>query len=624
MCGIVGFAGFQDDSLLREMTRRLRHRGPDGEGYHIEPEASLGHRRLAILDIEGGAQPMSSPDGRVWVSFNGQIYNYQSIMKDFAQDYSFQTHCDTEILPILYQHHGKEMVHQLRGMFSFAIWDSRQKQLFLARDRIGVKPLYYACLGQSILFASEPKALLACQRIDSSLDPEALDAYVDLLYVPPPLSIFRGIRQLPPGHHLTWREGQVTIEKYWDALPDPDNSRSMQEWVEELGPIIEDSIRMRTISDVPLGAFLSGGIDSSTIVSVLAKHSTQPVETFCIGFGEEGKSYEERPIARRVAQFFGTNHHELEIHLDVVEGLDEIVRSFDEPFGNPTALLTSALSKFTRQFVTVSLAGDGGDEMFGGYPRYRGMLWAGTFSRFPAFARKWILNIIRGKESSTARNYRRWLRELLEGSGLPPQQRYAAWVGYSTLEEKGFLFSDKIQSQLRSDRPDRIASLFNTPDRGSDVQRAVYADLHGFLPENVLRYSDRMSMAHSLEVRVPFTDHVLAEQLMKVPSSRQVTHLAAKKLLKQVMKKDLPEEVLSRKKLGFNPPLGVWLQKDQRGLISEYLHPDVIRHRGLFRVEAIQQLIAEHQSHARDHGLRLWSLIVLEHWQRLYQDSRAA
>ncbi|MBW7938064.1 MAG: asparagine synthetase B, partial [Candidatus Omnitrophica bacterium] len=255
MCGIVGFAGFQDDSLLREMTRRLRHRGPDGEGFHIEPEASLGHRRLAILDIEGGAQPMSSPDGRVWVSFNGQIYNYQSIMKDLAQDYSFQTHCDTEILPILYQHHGKEMVNLLRGMFSFAIWDSRQKQLFLARDRIGVKPLYFACLGQSILFASEPKALLACNRIDSSLDPEALDAYVDLLYVPPPLSIFRGIRQLPPGHHLTWREGQVTIEKYWDALPDPDDSRSMQEWVEELAPIIEDSIRMRTISDVPLGAF---------------------------------------------------------------------------------------------------------------------------------------------------------------------------------------------------------------------------------------------------------------------------------------------------------------------------------------------------------------------------------
>lgn len=624
MCGIAGFAGFQKDSLLREMTGRLKHRGPDNEGFHIEPEASLGHRRLAILDIEGGAQPMSSPDGRVWISFNGQIYNYQSIMKDLEPEYSFKTHCDTEVLPILYQKYGKEMVHQLRGMFSFAIWDSSQKKLLLARDRIGVKPLYYACPGSSILFASEPKALLACPEIDSSLDPDSLDSYIDLLYVPPPLSIFRGIRQLPPGHVLTWENGHVQIEKYWDALPEPDDSRTMEEWVETIGPIIEESIRMRMISDVPLGAFLSGGIDSSTIVSVLAQHSTKPVETFCIGFGEEGKSYEERPIARQVAQYFGTNHHEIEIHLDVVDGLDGIVRSFDEPFGNPTALLTLALSHFTRQFVTVSLAGDGGDEMFGGYPRYRGLLWAKTLSHFPEFTRRLILKAVQGRESSTAVNYRRWLVDLIKGSILPVRDRYAAWVGYSTPEQRNSLFTEDFVNQISSSRLNRTKDLFSTPNRGSDVQRAVYADLHGFLPENVLRYSDRMSMANSLEVRVPFTDHVLVENLMKVPSSCQVSHLAAKKLLRQAMKNKLPEEVLSRKKLGFNPPMGIWLQRDQRGLISEYLHPDVIRRRGLFRVEAVQQMVVEHQSQARDHGLRLWSLIVLEHWQRLYQDSKVA
>jgi asparagine synthase (glutamine-hydrolysing) len=603
------------------MAARLAHRGPDGEGFHCEPEASLGHRRLAIIDIEGGKQPMSNSDGTVWVGFNGQIYNYQQIKEELESRHRFATHCDTEVLPALYQEYGPGMVHHLRGMFAFAIWDSPKKRLFLARDRIGIKPLYYAQLGKRFLFASEPKALLACREVSREIDPTALDAYLSLLYVPPPFSIYRGIRQLPPGHSLIWQNGEIRIVRYWDPEPEPDGSRTSEEWAEEISPILEEAIRMRTMSDVPLGAFLSGGIDSSTIVSVLAASSTKPVETFCIGFGEEGGSYEERPIARRVADHFGTNHHEMEVHIDVASGLEETVRGFDEPFGNPTAMLTSQLSRFTRQFVTVSLAGDGGDEVFGGYPRYQGMIWSEMLSHLPSGLRHLALSCVSGRESSKARNYRRWLRQLLEGSGQSAPERYSRWVGYRDPTDRDRLLSAEIRGQLeQAGRIDPVVSLFNRPRHAGPVEQAVYADLHGFLPENVLRYSDRMSMAHSLEVRVPFTDHVLVETLLRVPSRLQVGLLASKRLLRKLMAGRLPEEVLIRKKLGFNPPMGIWLHDDRLNLIKDYLNSDLIKRRAIFRPEEIERVVAEHQSHRRDHGLQLWSLIVFEAWQRAYLD----
>ena len=621
MCGIAGVAGFSNPDLVREMTARLRHRGPDAEGFHFDEEASLGHRRLSIIDLTGGTQPMANRDGTVVVSFNGQIYNYRQIKEDLSSEYEFQTNSDTEVLPVLYMKYGPAMVHHLRGMFAFAIWDSRTKELFLARDRVGVKPLYYAEMGGRILFASEPKSLLACPEVSKEIDPAALDTFLSLLYIPPPLSIYRGIRQLPPGHTLTWKDRKVEISQYWDAPPQPDPSRTEADWAEEIGLLLEESIRMRTMSDVPLGAFLSGGIDSSTIVAVLAEHSSHPVETFCIGFGKEGKAYEERPIAREISEFFGTNHHEMEIDLDLVNSLEPMVGGFDEPFGNPTAMLTYELSRFTRQFVTVSLAGDGGDEVFGGYPRYRGQIFADRLSTIPRFIRSPLVWAAQGKESSTARNWRRWARQLFEGADLPPHQRYENWVCYATPGEIDGLLSPEIQSRVaESDRLSPVAEYFQKPVNGDSVQRSVYADLHGFLPENVLRYSDRMSMAHSLEIRVPFTDHRLIETIVKVPSMYNVGWASSKRILSRIMKDRLPEKVLKRKKLGFNPPMGIWLQKNDNALIVEWLHPDLIRKRGLFREVEVRRLIEEHQSQKRDHGLRLWSLIVFEAWQRMYLD----
>lgn len=615
MCGIVGFAGVSDPPLLRRMAEALVHRGPDGDGFKEFPNASLGHRRLAIIDLEGGAQPMSTADESVWVSFNGQIYNYLEIRRELS-DYPFATHCDTEVLPVLYQRHGEQMVHKLRGMFAFAIWDANRERLFLARDRVGVKPLYYAQVGDRLYFASEAKALLVCPDISREIDAAALDAYLSLLYIPPPYSIYRGIRQLPPGHTLTWESGQIRVEKYWDCPPVPDQSVSENEWAEEIAPILEESIRIRMMSDVPLGAFLSGGIDSSTIVSVLAANSSKPVETFCIGFGEEGKAYEERPIARRVAEYFGTNHHEMQVDIDVATGLNELVHGFDEPFGNPTAMLTSELARFTRQYVTVSLAGDGGDEAFGGYPRYQGLVWSEVLSKFPRWSRQLARSLVASGESSTARNYKRWARELLEGCDLPPAERYARWVGYRSAIERDQLLTQSMRDAVRTEgRVEPVYDLFRAPEQGNAVERAVYADLHGFLPENVLRYSDRMSMAHSLEVRVPFTDHVLWERVARIPSAKHVTALASKRLLRKMMKGKLPDEVVKRKKLGFNPPMGIWLQSDRLGLIDHFLAPDRLRAGGIFEPTEVARLVEEHRSKRRDHGLRLWSLIVFEAWR---------
>lgn len=621
MCGIAGIAGFQDPELLRRMTASLVHRGPDAEGFYFGENVSLGHRRLSIVDLERGGQPMPSADGRVWVSFNGQIYNHRELRRSLADDYPLRTECDTEILPALYAKEGIEMVHRLRGMFAFSIWDESDQTLHLVRDRIGVKPLYYAVLGDRLLFASEPKALLASPEVSREIDPKALGAYLKLLYIPPPLSIFRGVRQLPPGCRLRWKDGVIEVARYWEVPTGIVETRTEEEWAEEIEPILAESIRMRLMSDVPLGAFLSGGIDSSTIVSIMAEASSSRVKTFCVGFGEEGRSYEERPAARRIAEHFGTEHREMEIRLDVLDALESMVRGFDEPFGNPTAMLSSELARFTRENVTVALAGDGGDEVFGGYPRYQGLLLSDRVRKIPAPARHALLALVGGRESSTARNYRRWFRELLEGAELPADRRYAQWVGYRSDEEIAALLHPDWRSRLAETGPsDPVRDLFNRPPAATPLARAVFADLQGFLPENVLRYTDRMSMAHSLEVRVPYTDHLLVERMMAVPDPLKVKGLASKRLLRRIMKGRLPEEVLSRKKLGFNPPMGIWLQSDRLGLIDGWLNPDLIRRRGLFDPEEVRRIVDEHQSRRRDHGLAIWSLVVFEQWMRSYLD----
>ncbi len=625
MCGITGLVGDADRQLLARMTATLRHRGPDADGLAVGEGWGFGHRRLSIIDLSGGAQPMWTPDESLCVTYNGEVYNFATLRKQLqGHGHVFATHSDTEVLLYAYRQWGEAMVQRLNGMFAFAIWDAKARRLFAARDRVGIKPLYWArwdgADGPQLAFASEPKALLQCPGVSRALDVVALDAYLDLLYVPPPHSMFAGISQLPPGHTLTFVDGKVTVRRYWDAPPEPESGRTVDEWAEELAPLLEDAIAARTIADVPLGAFLSGGVDSSTIVAVLAERGHSPVETFCVGYGEEGQQWDERPVARRVAQYFSTNHHEVELTIDVLGGLEPMVRGFDEPFGSPTALLASALSKYTRSFVTVALAGDGGDEMFGGYPRYRGMLLSGWVDKVPGPALSLAQRVMqRLPERARARAYQRWARQFLEGSQISAAQRYASWVTYCRVAERDALLSAKTrEAALAAGRLDPVARDFSAPVRGDLVERAAYADLHGFLPENVLRGSDRMSMAHGLELRVPFCDHRLVQACARVPSGQRLGPVTTKRVLRRIMKGRLPEEVLRRPKLGFNAPLAVWLQRDLDRLVSDWLHPDAIAERGLLNPTAVQRYVSEHRAGHRDHSLRLWSLIVLEQWCRVY------
>jgi asparagine synthase (glutamine-hydrolysing) len=627
MCGIAGMVGLCDEALLAAMTHSLRHRGPDGEGLFFDGEhaVGLGHRRLAIVDLEGGAQPMATAGGELHVVFNGEIFNFRALRRELEADgVAFRTRSDTEVILAAWRRDGPKALHKLRGQFAFAMWDRGSATLHLARDRLGQKPLYYALLPTgALLFASEPKALLCCKAIDRGLDLAALDAYLDLFYVPPPRSMFAGIRQLPPGHVLTWRDGQVKIRRWWDCRPKPppDTPATLDEWAEAVAPTLRESIELHTVADVPVGAFLSGGIDSSTIVAVLADRGAA-LETFCVGYGPEGESYEERHHARAVAEHFGVTFHQLELRAGILDDLEALVGAFDEPFGSWAALLGWHLSRFTRQFVPVALSGDGGDEVFGGYPRYRGLLLSETLSHLPGPAISLAARALRfAGEPTTARSLRRWARQFLEGCALGPGERYATWVGYAPTEARDRLYSPATRDHVAAVRePNFVAEAFERPTYGDLVARAWYADLHGFLAENILRGSDRTSMAHGLEVRAPFTDHVLIEQMAAAPSAMRVTARASKRILRQIAGKWVPPEVLTRRKLGFTAPFGVWLKEAEDRIVREWLRPDIVNRRGLFDAAEIMRLLSEHRRGIRDHSHRIWSLIVLEQWLRLYVD----
>ncbi len=625
MCGISGLAGRDDLRLVTTMTAQLAHRGPDGRGVYRDGPVALGHRRLAVLDLPGGAQPMTSTDGQVVVSYNGEIYNFRELRRELlAAGVSLQHQGDTEVLGAGYQHWGLDgLLQRLRGMFAFALWDRTSQTLVLARDHLGIKPLYYAALpGGALAFASEPKALLCIPEVDRSLDLTSLDAYLDLFYIPPPRSIFAGIHQLAPGEVLTWQAGQFSVSKWYDPSPQPFDPRctSLDAWAERVEPVLTQAVLRHTLADVPLGAFLSGGIDSTAIVALMASHSDQPVTTFCVGYGREGASYEERPVARRVAQTFGTTHHDLELHPDILGDLPNVVRGFDEPFGSWAALLAYRLAGFTRKHVTVALAGDGGDEVFGGYPRYRGLMWSAALGRVPTRVYTLAQRALAwAGEPTSARSLRRWARQFFAGMHLPPAQRYAAWVGYAPISVRDALYTADTRARVdAAGRVAPVAAAFAAPVFGDAVQRAGYADLRGFLPENVLRGSDRMSMAHGLEVRVPYCDRDLVDVLASAPAAARVTMLASKRILRRVLRGRVPSEVLRRKKLGFTAPFGTWLRQAEDQVAQNWLHPQQIRQRGLFEPEAIAKLLAEHRRGVRDHSHRLWSLIVLEQWQRMY------
>ncbi|MBN2576787.1 MAG: asparagine synthase (glutamine-hydrolyzing) [Deltaproteobacteria bacterium] len=620
MCGIVGRIG-RGHVDLGPALDRIAHRGPDDRGTYAgdgpDGAVDLGFVRLAIIDLSpAGHQPMCNEDGTVWLVFNGEIYNFRELRQELeALGHRFRSSTDSESIIHAYEQYDDGFVHRLRGMFGLAIWDARRGRLLLARDRLGIKPVYYATAGGGLRFCSEMKGILALGA-SREIDPVSLASYLHLLYVPPPRTIFGAIKSLAPGHLLVWEKGDVRVERYWDIARPPEH-RDYPSMVEELRGLLDGIVKQHLTSDVPLGAFLSGGLDSSTLVGLMARHSSGPVRTYCMTFRQDEGLYDEREYAQVVARHFGTVHTEIPVQPDLANDLPAMVRHFDEPFGNPTALLVYLLSKETRKHVTVALSGDGGDEAFLGYPRYQGAALARGYGVLPRVLRQLIAHGIAPiiRESSRGAHGWRRLREFLGSGAKPLPAMYEDWIGYFAMEDLAALLGrDDLHETARV-----IPDLFARAPGGDFVDRADYVDLKSFLPNNLLRYTDRMSMAHALEVRVPYCDHRLVEFVAGVAAHQKMHWLECKRLFKDAVRPWLPPRILGRKKLGFNPPMGMWLNRELRSMVDEQLDPVRLRRQGYFDPAPIKRMIDAHRAGQRDYSLHIWSLLVFQTWVDLYQ-----
>jgi asparagine synthase (glutamine-hydrolysing) len=583
----------------------------------LEPGVALGMRRLAIIDLVSGQQPISGEDGSVTIVFNGEIYNFQAIKPKLeARGHVFKTHSDTEAIVHAYEEYGPGCLKELRGMFAFAIWDEKDRNLFVARDRAGKKPLYYTITPSgTFVFGSELKSLLEHPDVERELDPKALDAYFTLGYVPDPLSIFRNIHKLPPGHYLTFTEGRVDVRQYWDFEFREGPQRSKAEYLDELRALLDESVRLRLISDVPLGAFLSGGIDSSTVVGLMARHTSQPVKTFSIGFHED--SYNELEFARLTAKKLGTDHHEFFVTPDICAVVDELVWHFDEPFADSSAIPTYMVSKLARDHVTVVLSGDGGDELFGGYTRYVVERKRGGFERLPKPVREGLMRPLSERLPHAV-----WGRNYLHNVSLDPVARYLDSVSVFTSLNRKTLYTADFLEKVGPEgyAGDLFRELVEKVKTDEPLDRLLYLDSKTYLPGDILTKVDRMSMAVSLEARAPLLDHKLIDFVTGVPASLKLAGLETKHLFKEAVKDLIPTEILHRPKQGFGVPIQEWINQQLRTRIRDTLSDARTRQRGYINSSYLDVLLDEHERGRRDHSMALWSLLMFELWHRQFVD----
>jgi asparagine synthase (glutamine-hydrolysing) len=625
MCGITGFveknstpaAPFDREQLIARMCTVMSHRGPDDQGTMVDDTVALGMRRLSIIDLAGGHQPMTSSDGEVTIVFNGEIYNYRELRQHLqSKGYQFRTKSDTESILHSYEEYGDACVDQLRGMFAFALWDGRRRKLLIARDRVGEKPLYYSVTDHgTVVFGSEIKCLLQHPEVSREIDPVAVDAYLTFGYIPDPLSIFKGISKLPPGHLLTVSVGKIHIKQYWDFPHEESSDLTEQQYIDELRERLQESVRMRLVSDVPLGAFLSGGVDSSTIVAFMTREMSEPVKTFSIGFKED--SYDELKYARMVANRFGTDHHELIVTPDVCGIIDKLICHFDEPFADQSVIPTYYVSKLARDHVTVVLSGDGGDELFAGYTRYAVDLSRQRFERLPRFFRDNVMRSLSERMPHGARG-----RNYLYNVALNPIERYIDNISVFTTLNRASLYSRQFIDSLAETRraTDIYRDFAQQVKAGDQIDRLLYLDSKTYLPGDILTKVDRMSMAVSLEARVPLLDHELIEFVARMPSSLKMKGNEAKYIFKRAIKGIVPDEILTRPKQGFGVPIGTWINDQLKERIHDTLRDSVTRQRGYLRGEYIDVLLDEHERGRRDHAPALWTVLVLELWFRMFVD----
>jgi asparagine synthase (glutamine-hydrolysing) len=638
MCGICGAAWSEGGHPLSEaelaaMTARLLHRGPDDDGTYRDSHAALGFRRLAIVDLPGGHQPLSNEDGTVWVAFNGEIYNFPSLRRRLeARGHTLRSSGDTEVLVHLYEDEGPDLFPLLRGMFALAIWDSRKRTLVLGRDRLGQKPLLYRVEPGRITFASELKALLALNDTRRVLNPLALDRYLTYGYIGHPATILDGVHKLPPAHRAVWHEGRLSLERYWEPDWNREVHRPLDEDVEELRATLADAVREQMVADVPLGAFLSGGIDSTIIVGLMRRASNQPVKTFAIGFADP--AFDETAYAEQAARHLGTEHQTFVVQPQAWETIPALARQFDEPFADSSALPTWHVAQQTRRHVTVALTGDAGDELFGGYDRYRALALGLLFDRLPHRARQWLGGPVARSlpVSPRAKTRLRAVHRLLEGFAQPFAARYLRWVVLWDEPTRTGLYSAEFLEHLaasgaaHADEADPAIllerALAVAHDRDA-VTRAMIADLLTYLPGDLLVKVDMASMAHSLECRGPFLDHRVVDLALALPLNRKLRLRPgrSKVVLKQAFADLLPREIRHRPKMGFGVPIDRWFRGELKDELRGVLLDPVSVGRGLFRPEAVAGLLDDHIAGRRDHAYRLWALMMLELWFRHHFDT---
>ena len=629
MCGIHGIYRFDEEPVspasLSAMGDVTRHRGPDDEGQHIDWSGRCGiaMRRLSIIDLAGGHQPISNADDSLWVVCNGEIYNFRELRAELQdRGYRFKTASDSEVLLHLYDAFGDGFVHRLDGMFNFALWDDRRKRLLVGRDPLGVKPLYAHCSRSMFAFATEAKALLELPGVDRELDHEVVADYLHLGYVAAPHSIFRDIRKLPPATLLSVENGEVREWRYWRLPSRIDRRTSERDWIGRIRSGMEAAVHRQMVSDVPIGAFLSGGVDSSAVVAFMAKHSEQPIRTYAIGFegGEAERLYNELPYARRVADLLGTEHHEIVVKPDVVGLLPKLLWHMDEPVADSAFITTYLVSEFARRDVKVILSGVGGDELFGGYRRYLGGHYVKKLQRLPRWSRALMSRtaaLLPSDRHSKVLNTMRLARGFLASAELSPDERYRHYLQVLDRAAVAELMHGE------GGATDALERAFAAAGAEDPLNRMFAVDAETQLPDDLLLLTDKMSMAVSLECRVPLLDRELVELAAAIPESLKVRDGRLKHLMKEALADVLPADILDRKKRGFGTPMGAWLKRDLAPVLRRLLSTDVVRDRGLFDPKVIGGLVADHDANRIDGTDALLALMNLEIWSRLYLDRRS-
>lgn len=626
MCGIHGIYRLDGGRVAAESLSAMgdvtRHRGPDDAGVYIEGPCGIGMRRLSIIDLAGGHQPLSNVEQTLWLVCNGEIYNFRELRAELqAKGYRFKTGSDCEVLLHLYDDLGDDFVHRVEGMFNFALWDSRRSRLLIGRDHLGIKPLYVHCSAHMVAFATEAKALLALPGVDAGLDRESLADYLHLGYVAAPRTMFRGLRKLPPATLLAVEHGEVREWRYWRLPGTVDHGPNEPQWVARIRHSMDDAVRKQMVSDVPIGAFLSGGVDSSAIVAYMTRHSERPIRTYAIGFegGEAERLYNELPYARQVARQLGTEHHEILVKPDVVSLLPTLLWHMDEPIADSAFITTYLVSRFARRDVKVILSGVGGDELFGGYRRYLGDHYLRKFEQLPRWSRQVLAGASQRLPSdrhSRFLNMTRLARGFLASAELAPDERYRRYL--QVMDRAA------VADLMKGDAGgvDSLAAAFSSAPSGDALNRMFAVDAETQLPDDLLMLTDKMSMAVSLECRVPLLDIGLVELAASIPEVHKVKGGRLKHLMKQALEDVLPRDILERRKRGFGTPIGAWLKRDLAPLLRRLLSPEVVHSRDLFDIDAVNRLVADHEASIVDGTDALLALMNLEIWSRMYLDHR--